>query len=102
MKNKLCVFLTKDVVITVSGSLAGSQIGVSLKNEIGTFTSDYKIVKSNNEAKLVKDMGTGIETMSDVRGQMSDVWYDLNGRRLEMKPATKGVYINNGRKVVIK
>ena len=29
-------------------------------------------------------------------------WYDLNGRRLEMKPATKGVYINNGRKVVIK
>jgi hypothetical protein len=47
-------------------------------------------------------METGIETMSDVRGQMSDVWYDLNGRRLEMKPATKGVYINNGCKVVVK
>jgi hypothetical protein len=43
---------------------------------------------------------TGIETMSEVRGVMSDVWYDLQGRRVENP--TKGVYIKNGRKVVIK
>lgn len=43
---------------------------------------------------------TGIETMSDVRSVMSDVWYDLQGRRVENP--TKGVYIKNGRKVVIK
>lgn len=45
---------------------------------------------------------TGIE---DVRGLMSngrgDKWYDLNGRRLQQKPTQKGVYMNNGRKVVI-
>ena len=29
-------------------------------------------------------------------------WYDLNGRKLEGRPTKKGVYINNGRKVVIK
>jgi len=34
--------------------------------------------------------------------EMEDVWYDLSGRRLEMKPATKSVYINNGKKVVVK
>ena len=114
------VFLTNGIVIAVTGSLAGSQIGVSMatpdvftsgfganndKEPLTYFLSDdsgFKIVASDNEAKLVKDMETGIETMSDVRGQMSDVWYDLNGRRLEMKPATKGVYINNGCKVVIK
>ena len=114
------VFLTNGIVIAVTGSLAGSQIGVSIatpdvftsgfganndKEPLTYFLSDdsgFKIVASDNEAKLVKDMETGIETMSDVRGQMSDVWYDLNGRRLEMKPATKGVYINNGCKVVIK
>ena len=28
-------------------------------------------------------------------------WYDLSGRKLEGKPAQKGVYINNGRKVII-
>jgi uncharacterized repeat protein (TIGR02543 family) len=29
-------------------------------------------------------------------------WYDLSGRKLDSKPTTKGVYIVNGRKVVIK
>ena len=31
-----------------------------------------------------------------------DTWYSLDGRRLEGKPATKGVYINNNNKVIIK
>ncbi|MBQ6751500.1 MAG: hypothetical protein IJR02_12150 [Bacteroidaceae bacterium] len=29
-------------------------------------------------------------------------WYTLDGRRLDGKPTAKGIYINNGRKVVIK
>ena len=29
-------------------------------------------------------------------------WYDLSGRKLSQKPTKKGIYINNGRKVVIK
>ena len=32
----------------------------------------------------------------------ADAWYDLSGRRLNGKPTQKGLYINNGRKVVIK
>ena len=32
----------------------------------------------------------------------ADVWYDLSGRKLSGKPTTKGLYINNGKKVVIK
>ncbi len=31
-----------------------------------------------------------------------DAWYTMDGRRLAQKPATKGMYINNGRKIVIK
>ena len=47
---------------------------------------------------------TGIE---DVRSLMSDgrgegAWYDLNGRKLQHKPTQKGVYLNNGHKVVIR
>jgi hypothetical protein len=30
------------------------------------------------------------------------MWYDLSGRRLQGKPTKKGVFINDGRKVVIK
>ena len=29
-------------------------------------------------------------------------WYDLGGRRLQGKPAQKGIYIKNGKKVVVK
>ena len=29
-------------------------------------------------------------------------WYDLQGRKLDGKPTAKGIYVNNGRKVVIK
>ena len=44
---------------------------------------------------------TGIIT---VQSQLVNdgAWYDLNGRRLSMKPIIKGVYVNNGNKVVIR
>ena len=48
------------------------------------------------------DETTGIITMSDVRSKMSDVWYTLDGRKLDGKPTQKGIYIYNGKKVVIK
>ena len=50
------------------------------------------------------DETTGIISVHDsgfmVNG--SDVWYTLDGRRLSAKPSRAGVYINNGKKVVIK
>jgi hypothetical protein len=35
-------------------------------------------------------------------GSQAGAWYTLDGRKLDGKPAKKGVFINNGRKVVIK
>jgi hypothetical protein len=35
-------------------------------------------------------------------GSQAGAWYTLDGRKLDGKPAKKGVYINNGHKVVIK
>ena len=44
---------------------------------------------------------TGISTVFN--GQSStDDWYTIDGRRLQNRPAHKGVYINNGKKTVIK
>jgi len=47
---------------------------------------------------------TGIISVHDsgftVNG--SDAWYTLDGRKLDGKPSRAGVYINNGKKVVIK
>lgn len=43
---------------------------------------------------------TGISTLQ--QSSDTDAWYSLDGRRLSGKPAKKGMYINNGKKVIIK
>lgn len=51
---------------------------------------------------LVKKDNTGIQTISDVRGQMSEGWYTLDGRRIAngQQPTAKGLYIVNGKKII--
>ena len=53
------------------------------------------------QIRLVFNSATGIERVDG--GQLTvDSWYSLDGRRLPGKPTKKGVYIVNGKKVVIK
>ena len=57
-----------------------------------------KLVGANGET-------TAIGTLDTKTGEMtfdSEAWYTLDGVRLSGKPSTKGIYINNGKKVVIK
>ncbi|MBO4905822.1 MAG: hypothetical protein J5486_02150 [Bacteroidaceae bacterium] len=46
------------------------------------------------------EIATGIA--SSATANTSDTWYDLNGRRLSGRPSKKGVYVSEGRKVVLK
>ena len=52
-----------------------------------------------------EDTVTGIPEVTP-DGRLSFIrpegWYDLSGRRISGKPAAPGIYINNGRKIVIK
>ena len=43
---------------------------------------------------------SGIESVVTI--EADSPWYDLSGRRLEAEPAEHGIYIKNGRKVVIR
>ncbi len=45
---------------------------------------------------------TGIRLMEEGRGKMDDAWYSIDGRRLSGKPDSKGIYIHDGKKVIIK
>ena len=46
---------------------------------------------------------TGIlEVSADSKEMTDDAWYSLDGVRLSGKPTQRGMYINNGNKVVIK
>lgn len=55
--------------------------------------------------KLVSASGetTAIGTLDTTTGEVSfDGWYTLDGVKLSGKPSTRGIYINNGKKIVIK
>ena len=46
--------------------------------------------------------GTGVREVKEVREVKDDSWYTFDGRRLDGKPAQSGIYVNGGRKVMIK
>jgi hypothetical protein len=51
---------------------------------------------------IVFDDATGVKEVIEVNEVSDNSWYDLSGRKLQGKPNKKGVYIMNGKKVVVK
>nr|MCR5433758.1 hypothetical protein [Bacteroidaceae bacterium] len=67
-----------------------------------------RLVSRSGETTGIYSMENGQWRMDNGEGGMEngqwtmDNWYTLDGARLSGKPSSKGIYINNGRKVVIK
>ena len=62
------------------------------------------VLNGTNNAPVLS-IGETTNLVSIDNGQLTidnDVWYTLDGRKLQGKPTKKGLYIHNGRKVVIK
>ncbi len=62
---------------------------------------DFTDAMHSRSIIIVEDGATGIRLVDGAQADGGD-WYDLSGRKLSGKPASKGVYIQNGKKVVIK
>ena len=113
-----------DMAITVApefqGTLTGTTIAAStegqtnyafngkafvfVKNAIEVGANKAWLSVSNSNARainLVFDETTKI-TNTNLTNLTNGNWYDLNGRKLDKMPTKKGVYIMNGRKVVVK
>ena len=57
----------------------------------------------NDFLYIVEDLPTGILSIDNSQSTIdNDVWFTLNGVRLNGKPTKAGIYIVNGKKVVIK
>ncbi|MBQ9439056.1 MAG: BspA family leucine-rich repeat surface protein [Paludibacteraceae bacterium] len=55
--------------------------------------------------RIVFDEETGIEEIVNGKssnGKSLGAWYTIDGRKLEGKPQQRGLYINNGKKIIIK
>jgi len=61
-------------------------------------TIAVRLVSRNGETTAIGE----IDTKTGELSFDSEAWYTLDGVRLSSKPSTKGIYINNGRKIVIK
>ena len=77
---------------------------------IKAFRAYFQVVLGGSSVKSFvlnfgeDDDATGIisiESEKQTNGNDAE-WYDLNGRRLGSKPTQKGIYINNGHKLIIK
>ena len=113
-----------DMAITVApefqGTLTGTTIAASTEGqtnyalngtafvfvkdaiEVGPNKAWLSISNSNARAiSIVFDETTKI-TNTNITNITNGNWYDLNGRKLNGMPTKKGVYIMNGRKVVVK
>ena len=69
--------------------------------------ADNEALPSSMSVRLVDADGivTAIGTIDTKTGEVSfdsDAWFTLDGRRLNGKPIQKGVYIKNGKKILVK
>ena len=77
---------------------------VAVRNDLDISANKcwLEVGATNNarQLKIVVGDATGVSVVSGLPAD-SGTWYDLSGRRVS-KPAKKGVYIKNGKKVVVK
>lgn len=74
--------------------------GDSDENSITSFPSDLFVADS--DFSNYDDDGTGINESALAPIVDEEAWFALNGRKLDGKPQAKGLYINNGKKIVIR
>ena len=92
---------------------AGNKLYYPTSNfEVNAFRSYFELLGSlyvgtpeSQVKEFVLNFGdentTGILEVSE-QSDKSDNWYSLDGIRLSKRPSTKGIYINNGQKIIIK
>jgi len=88
----------------------GSKLGYSTAaRTLKCFRAHFYVPASGGAGarSFILDFGEGDVTSISTTNYTNDTnssneWYTLDGRRLQGKPAQKGVYVQNGRKMVIR
>ena len=86
----------------------GNFVAVDEDGGIGAHRCWLNVTKSTtNGARMLRintgGENTGIETTNFTNStNSSGAWYGIDGRKLDKQPTKKGLYINNGKKYVIK
>lgn len=74
-----------------------------LKKDTYIEISDEKDSQKHYTIKDVTDqISTGVNVLTVDKQKASTIWYDLQGRRYNQRPTLPGVYINGGKKIMIR
>ncbi len=60
--------------------------------------NDARLFFGTNDTQGIEAIGQA----SSVTNRDNHAWYSLDGKRLNARPTTKGIYVRNGKKVVVK
>ena len=85
------------VYATAASSSGAKGNGVRKAPSLSTGVKIYSIKTHTNIATGIRS----ISTAGDVTGNATD-WYSINGQRISGKPNRKGLYINGGKKLIVK
>lgn len=99
-------FETKQIYVLYKNEFVFNKAGNMKKGKI--YLNPNHIAPSTGSAparlKIAWNHTTGIQIIKDesVVKMQDDIWYTIDGRRLSGKPNAKGLYIVDGKKIVIK
>jgi hypothetical protein len=73
---------------------------------INCYLETYQVLDAFAPSIFVEDMDGSVTAINVVDGDAmqknAEGWYTINGMKLNAAPTEKGIYINNGKKVIIK
>lgn len=95
----------EEVYIFSMGEFVLNKAGTMSKGKFYLENPDYNTsAHSRSILSITSGDVTGIHTsqLSDTDSQIPDIWYTIGGQKLHKKPTRKGIYLHNGKKVVIK
>ena len=66
-------------------------------------TMNCKIFMHINVVEPITGIATGLHQVTSDKSQVqSEEWYTLDGRKLRGMPTQRGIYVNNGKRIIIK
>lgn len=107
--DRLIVLYHTDLGQVGNGTLL--RLPITVGQQAGSFSGSlYTIRTANTKAESHECSAVGFSIVLDgvdgirkvVGTKDNDGWHNLNGRRLNGRPSTKGIYIHEGRKEVLK
>ena len=109
-ENNVGFFLLNNDMLGNNISLAYGSAGANFRPEVaGNYTiqvfekpatTGLKAASEPLVMKVVKNSDTAIETIST--SAVDNTWYNLQGVKFNGKPSVPGIYINGGKKVIVK